>query len=37
MHHILCIHSSIEGQLGGFHLLAIVNNAAMNMGGQILF
>ena len=26
-----CIHSSIEGHLGSFHLLAIINKAAMNI------
>jgi len=31
MYHIFYIHSSIEGPLGSFQLLAIINNAAMNM------
>jgi hypothetical protein len=30
MHHIFCIHSSTEGHLGSFQLLAIINKAAMN-------
>jgi hypothetical protein len=30
MHHIFCIHSSVEGHLGSFQLLAIINKAAMN-------
>jgi hypothetical protein len=31
MYHIFCIHSSIEGHLGSFQLLAIINKAAMNI------
>jgi hypothetical protein len=31
MYHIFCIHSSVEGHLGSFQLLAIVNKAAMNI------
>ena len=31
MYHIFCIHSSVEGHLGSFQLLAILNKAAMNI------
>ena len=31
MYHIFCIHSSVEGNLGSFQLLAIVNKAAVNI------
>ena len=30
MYHIFFIHSSIDGYLGCFHVLAIANNATMN-------
>jgi hypothetical protein len=31
VYHIFCIHSSFEGHLGSFQLLAIINKAAMNI------
>jgi hypothetical protein len=31
MYYIFCIYSSVEGQLGSFQLLAIINKAAMNI------
>ena len=30
MHHIFYIHSSVEGHLGSFQVLAVINKAAMN-------
>ena len=35
MYHIF-IHSSINGYLGYFYILAIVNNSMMNMGIQVV-
>ena len=37
MCHIFFIYSSVDGHLSGFHVLAIVNSAAMNTGGQASF
>ena len=31
MYHNFCIHSFVEGHLGSFQLLAIINKAAMNI------
>ena len=31
MYHIFCIHSSVEGHLVSFWVLAIMNKAAMNI------
>jgi len=31
MYHIFYIHSSVEGHLGSFQLLAIINMVAMNI------
>jgi hypothetical protein len=37
MYHIFCIHSSVEGHLGSFQLLAIINKAAMNIVEHVSF
>jgi hypothetical protein len=31
IYHIFCIHSSVQGHLGSFQLLAIINKVAMNI------
>ena len=37
MHHIFLIHSSVNGHLDHFNVLAIVNSAAMNIGAHVSF
>ena len=37
MYHIFYIHSSVEGHLGSFQLLAIINKAAMNIVEHVSF
>ena len=37
IYHIFFIYSSVDGHLGCFHVLAIVNSAAMNIGLGLFF
>ena len=37
MYHVVFIHLSVDGHLGCFHVLAVVNNAAMNFGCRAHF
>ena len=37
MYHIFCVHSSVDGHLGYFHVLDVVNSASVSIGGTCIF
>ena len=37
IYHYFFIHSSVDGRLGCFHVLAIVNSAAVDIGVHVSF
>ena len=37
MYHIFFIHSCVDGHLGCFHVLAVVNSVAVNIGVHMSF
>ena len=37
MHHIFFIHSSVDGHLGCFDVVAVVNSVAMKIGVHVSF
>ena len=37
VYHVFFLHSSVDGHLGCFHVLAVVNSAAVNIGVHVAF